>query len=106
MELCYHKKLSKFIIYLDINNLYGWEMIGYLPYGGFQWLQNIAGFDASSVSAKSPKGYIFEVDLQYPNELNVLHNNYALAQQKLAIPYDMLSDYCKKNCRRIWNKSW
>ena len=25
-----------------------------------------------------------------------MHNDYPLAPEKLAIPYDMLSDYCKK----------
>ena len=25
----------KFVIYLDANNLYGWVMSQYLPYGGF-----------------------------------------------------------------------
>ena len=29
------KKPSKFITYLDMNNLYGWAMSGYLPYGWF-----------------------------------------------------------------------
>ena len=58
-------------------------------------VKNIDGLDASSDGAKS--GYIFEDDLEYHNELNVFNNDYALAQQKLAIPYDMLSDYCKKN---------
>ena len=38
--------------------------------------------------------------------MHVLHNDYSIDPEKLAIPYDMLSDYCKKNCRRIWNKSW
>ena len=28
-------KPSKYISYLDMNNLYGWGMCGYLPYGGF-----------------------------------------------------------------------
>ena len=28
------KKPSKFITYLDLNNLYGWAMSSYLPYGG------------------------------------------------------------------------
>ena len=28
---------SAFIIYLDANNLNGWAMIQYLPYGGFKW---------------------------------------------------------------------
>ena len=31
-------KESKYITYLDINNLYGWEMSQYLPYSGFKWL--------------------------------------------------------------------
>ena len=35
------KKLSTFITYLDMNNLYGWAMSEYLPYGGFKWLQNV-----------------------------------------------------------------
>ena len=30
------------------------------------------------------------------NILNILHNDYPLAPEKLAILYDMLSDYCKK----------
>ena len=34
-------KLSKYIEYLDKNNLYGWAMSGYLPYSGFKWLKNV-----------------------------------------------------------------
>ena len=48
------KKPSKFITYLDMNNLYGWAMSGYLPYGGFKWLKNVDGFDVNSISEKSP----------------------------------------------------
>ena len=44
----------------------------------------------------SPIGCILEVDLKYPGELHVLHNDYPLAPEKFAIPYDMQSDYCKK----------
>ena len=39
------KKLSEFIIYLDMNNLYGWAMSEYLTYGGFKWLKNFDEFD-------------------------------------------------------------
>ena len=90
------KKPSKFIMYFDMNNLYVWAMSNYLPYGGFKWLQNGDRFDVNSISEKSPIGYIFEVDLEYPDELHVLHSDYPLAPEKLPIPYDMLSDYCKK----------
>ena len=33
-----NKKPSKYITYLDANNLYGWAMSQYLPYCGFKWL--------------------------------------------------------------------
>ena len=46
------KKLTKFITYLDMNNLYDWGLSGYLPYGGFKWLKNLDGFDVMSVSEK------------------------------------------------------
>ena len=39
------KKLSTFITYLDMNNLYLWEMTEYLHYGGFKWLKNVDEFD-------------------------------------------------------------
>ena len=84
-----------------MNNLYGWGMNRYLPYGGFKWLINVNNFDVNSIRKKSPIGYILEVNLEYPDKLHKLHNDYPLAPEKLAIPYDMLSDYCKKNCKQI-----
>ena len=68
----------------------------YLPYGGFRWLKKADGLDINSISKKSPLGYILELDLEYLDELHVLHNDYPLAAEKLAIPYNMLSNYCKK----------
>ena len=53
-------------------------------------------FDVNSVSEKIPIGYILKVNLEYREELNVLHNDYPLAPEKLAIPYEILSDYRKK----------
>ena len=41
-------KPSLYIPYLDMNNLYGWAMSGYLPYGRFKWLKNIDNFDQST----------------------------------------------------------
>ena len=48
---------SKHIEYLDQNNLYGWTMSRYLPYGGFKWLKNVDNFDEHSIS-KNRIGYI------------------------------------------------
>ena len=65
--------------------------------GKFKWLKNVDGFDVNSISEKNPIGFFVEVDLEYPNELHELHNDYPLAPEKLAvISSDMLSKYCKK----------
>ena len=71
-------------------------MSSYLRYGRFKWLKNVDNFDVNSVSEKGPIGYILEADLEYPDKLHVLHNDYPLAPEKLAITYDMLSDFCKE----------
>ena len=89
------KKPSTFITYLDMNNLYGWAMSEYLPYEGFKWLKNVDKFDVMSINEKSPIGYFLEVDLEYPDELHELHNDYPLAPEKLAVTNDILSNYCK-----------
>ena len=60
------KKSSTFITYMDMNNLSGWEMSEYLPYGGFKWLKDVDGFDVMSVSEKSPIRYFLEVGLENP----------------------------------------
>ena len=49
-----------------------------------------------SISEKSPIGYFLEVDLEYPDELHELHNDYPLAPEKVAVSSDMLSNYCIK----------
>ena len=89
-------KPSKYISHLDMNNLYGSRMSGYLPYGGFKWLKNVDSFDIHSVKENSSTGYILRVNFNYHDELRKLHDDYPLAPEKLAISYDMLSDYCKK----------
>ena len=90
------EKPSTFITYLDKNNLYGWSMSEYLPYEKFEWLENIDGFNVMTINEKSDIGYILEVDLEYPDELHELHNDYPLAPEKLAVTNDMLSKYCKE----------
>ena len=49
-------KPSKYISYLDMNNLYGWSKNRYLIFGGFNWLENVDNFDVNSISEKSPVG--------------------------------------------------
>ena len=77
-----------------MNNLYGWAMSEYLPYGCFKWLKNIDKFDIMSINDKSPIWYFLEVDLEYPEELHELHHDFPLSPEKIAVSSDMLSNYC------------
>ena len=93
------EKNSKYLMYLHANNLYGWAMMQYLPYGGFRWLtekQIEKLVKKDNIPEDNKKGYILEVDLEYPTELYNLHNDYPCAPEKMNITKDMLSPYCKQ----------
>ena len=60
-------------------------MSGYLPYRGFKRLKNIDNFGVNLISENSSIGYILEVDLEYPDELHKLYNDYPLAPEKHAV---------------------
>ena len=70
-------------------------MSEYLPYSEFEWLKNVDKLDVNSINKKNDIGHILEVDLEYPDELHELHNDYPLTPEKLAVTSDILSNYCK-----------
>ena len=78
---------STYIQYLDANNLYGWAMSQSLPTHGFKWMKNLTKETLMDILEKANhsmlnigrKGYIFEVDLEYPHKLWKSHNDYPLA---------------------------
>ena len=61
-------KHSKFITYLDANNLYGWVMSKRLPTPGFKLMTDDELDDWELLSC------ILEVDLEYPEELHNLRS--------------------------------
>ena len=86
-------KESSYIQYLDANNLYGWVMSQNLPTHGFKWMKNITVEKVDEILEKANhsmsnlgrKGYIFEVDLEYPTHLWDSHNDYPLAPEKMIV---------------------
>ena len=93
---------SKYIMYLDANNLYGWAMSQYLLTGGFKWMteKQINKLELTKYKEDSKKGLILEVDLDYPEELHDLHNAYPLAPEKIKVTEDMLSEYSKQIAKK------
>ena len=96
------KAPSKYIMYLDANNLYGWAMSQYLPTGNFKWMtdKEISKINLGMYELDSKEGLILEVDLEYPKELHDLHNDYPIAPEKVKVSNDMLSVYCKKIAKK------
>ena len=79
-------ELSKHLIYVDANNLYGGAMSQKLPTHGFKWLsnkeiENLYNNQIVQVWEKIP--CILEVDLEYPEELHDLHNDYPLCPERV-----------------------
>ena len=68
---------SKYIQYLDANNLYGAAMSMKLPTHGFKWMND------KELTAWRKYPCILEVDLEYPKELHDLHNDYPLAPERI-----------------------
>ena len=66
----------------------------YLPYGRIKWLKNREEFDTRNVTTDSDIGHILEVDIEYPEELHDLHNDYPYCAEQVSVKDNMLSDYC------------
>ena len=96
------KAPSKYIMYLDANNLYGWAMSQYLLTGNFKWMtdKEISKIDLGNYKADGKKGLILEVDLEYPQELHDIHNDYLIAPEKVQVSNNMLSADSKKIAKK------
>ena len=79
-------KPSKYLMYLDANNLYGGAMSEKLPINGFKWLtggemEKLFNNHVVQVWEKTP--CILEVDLEYPKNLHDLHNDYPFCPERV-----------------------
>ncbi|XP_067216675.1 uncharacterized protein [Linepithema humile] len=66
---------SSYLMYYDVNNLYGWAMCQPLPYAKFRWVDDVENFNVMSVASDSATGYVLEVDLEYPVNLHDAHSD-------------------------------
>jgi hypothetical protein len=94
---------SKYLMYLDANNLYGWAMSQKMPISAFQWMTDdqLENFDVQTIADDSDEGYILEVDLDYPHELHNLHNDLPLAPQSRIVSKVEHSPYTKSLAEKL-----
>ena len=77
---------SSFLEYLDANNLYGWTVSQPLPVDGFDWVKNFSKIDEDFIKnydEDSDKGYIFDVDIEYPRELHDLRSDLPFLPERM-----------------------
>ena len=60
-------------------------MSKFLPTNRFKWIDP-KEFDLNKYIRNSSERCVFEVDLEYPKELQELHNDYPLAPDKIEKP--------------------
>ena len=80
------RKPSKYLEYVDANNLYGGAMSKKLPTGGFMWMTEKeikTLFENQIVQVWEKMPSILVVDLEYPKELHDLHSDYPLCAESL-----------------------
>ena len=66
------------ILSLDMNNLYGCALNQYLPISNFKWVKNKIEQKLMNIKNNSATGHVLEVDLEYPQGLHDIHNDYPL----------------------------
>ena len=67
-------KPTRYLQYLDANNLYGWAMSQPLPTGGFKWV-DVHPAEIGELVNCSDRRYLLEVDVAYPKELHDYHKD-------------------------------
>ena len=75
-------------MYSDAKNLYGREMSQKLPVDSFKWITDTSIFDDEFIrnyNGDSNKGYIIEVDVEYPKELHDLHTGFPFLPDRIKI---------------------
>ena len=70
---------SKFITYLDANNLYDWSMSKQLAASGYEWMTDDELDDWKHLCS------FLKVVLEYPEDLHDLHNDYPLSPERVQI---------------------
>ena len=72
---------------MDANNLYGWVMVQNLPTHRFLWKKadNFTPEKIDELVKKDKRGYLLEVDVEYPKELHENYNELPFLEERMKI---------------------
>ena len=82
---------SSCLKYWGLNNLCGWTRSQKLPLGAFKWVEETSQFNEhfkTSCNGDSDEGYFIEADVQYPENVHDLHNDFSFLPERMKIAKD------------------
>ena len=88
---------SSYLKYLDAYSFNGWGMSQKLPVNSFKWIKHLSKFDENFIKnydVNSDKGYILQVDVDYPKNFLNLHGD---------LPFLVERKKIKKFNKLAWN---
>ena len=92
---------ESFLQYNDANNIYGFTMSEPLPVDGFEWMEDLSKIDEDFIKnydENCDKGYIIEVDVEYPKNLHDWHSDLPFPPERMKI------DKCNKLVCNLYDK--
>ena len=98
----------RFLMFLDVNNLYGKAMMDFLPVGGFKWMsqEELTVEFICGLPDEGKFGCFVDCMLFYPSALHDVHDDYPLAPMKRKVSYEDLSPHAKKMCDRLSTQAY
>ena len=95
-------KVFSYVIYWDVNNLFGSAMSQMLPVNNFEWRRDTSQFIEDFIkkyNVKSDERYFLGVNIQYPEKLHELHNDLPF------LPKGMKIEKVEKLCTSLHDKT-
>ena len=92
---------ESFLQYNDANNLYGFAMSEPISVDSFEWMEDLSKIDEDFIKnydENSDKGYILEVDVDFPKNLHDLHSDLPFLPERMKI------DKCNKLVCNLYDK--
>ena len=91
MKDCDKNKESPYIQCWDVNNLYWWAMSQKLLVNNFEWIKDTSQFNEDFIknfNEESDEVYLLEVDVQYVEKLQKIHNDLPFLSKRMKIEKD------------------
>ncbi|KAB0804470.1 hypothetical protein PPYR_01440 [Photinus pyralis] len=95
---------TMYLLYLDINNLYGATICNFLPFGEFSFEEDIENLDILNHPDDADVGYIVDCDLDYPSELHESdRDSMKSVSYAFRVAPQTVSEIIAETCEAIWN---